>query len=209
MNGAVTVLDYGVGNLASVINMLRRVGVAGRLAQTADALEGATAIILPGVGAFDYCVERFEASGLKPALLKHIECPQVQLLGICVGFQMLFSRSAEGVRAGLGLLSGEVVRFDAARLNPRQKIPHMGWADVEVRHAHPLFAGIEAPRFYFVHSYHAEGVPEADISATAQYGYGFACAVARGNIMGVQFHPEKSHRYGMRLLKNFAQGAGL
>lgn len=200
---SVAVIDYGAGNVGSVLNMLKKVSVPAVRAQTAEDVAAAQRLILPGVGAFDYCMENFERSPLFAAV-KDAAAMQKPLLGICVGFQMLFTRSEEGKRPGLGWIEGEVVRFDASRMNARQKIPHMGWSDVIAEKPAPLFAGMKTPRFYFVHSFHPVPKNPADSIATAEYGYRFCCGVRKGNIMGVQFHPEKSHRFGMQLFRNFS-----
>lgn len=201
----VTLIDYGVGNTGSVANMFKRIGVPCTQAARAEDILAAKALLLPGVGAFGYCMEQFNASGLRPALEEAVLGNKTPILGICVGFQMLFEHSDEGDAAGLGWLHGKVVRFDSARLEPRQKIPHMGWNYVQVKDPHPLFEGMERPRFYFVHSYHPQVHDTSITIAECDYGYRFPCAVEQGNIRGVQFHPEKSHRYGMRLLQNYSR----
>lgn len=205
----IALIDYGAGNIGSIMNMLKRLAIPAVRASTPAQLEAARGIILPGVGAFDYCMSSFNKSGMREAVEKLALEGDTPLLGICVGLQMMFAASEEGREPGLNWLKGKVVRFDASRMPNSLKIPHMGWSFVTPRpHFTPL-QGIERPRFYFVHSYHAVCDDEADIAATAQYGYDFTCGVARKNIYGAQFHPEKSHKYGMAVLRNFARMCGV
>lgn len=205
----VTVVDYGAGNVGSVMNMLKKIGVLAIRAQCPEQILSATRLLLPGVGAFDHCMRLLEQSGLKPALEEMVLDKKIPVLGICVGFQMMFSRSEEGALAGLGWMQGEVIGFDRTKLSSLHKIPHMGWDVVQPIHPHALFSGMENPRYYFVHSYHAFLVQPENMLATCNYGYDFCCAAQQSNIIGVQFHPEKSHRYGMQLLKNFANGSAI
>jgi glutamine amidotransferase len=198
------IVDYGAGNVGSVANMLKRLSIPAVRATTPGMIQDADGVILPGVGAFDFCMSSFNASGMRDAVDKIVAEGQKPLLGICVGLQMMFRGSEEGQEKGLGWIAGDVIRFDKRRTNADLKIPHMGWNDVAPRASCKILNGIEKPRFYFVHSYHAQCDHEADISATATYGYEFCCAIAKGNLVGTQFHPEKSHRYGMAMLKNFS-----
>src|SRR5262249_35468265 len=147
-----------------------------------------------------------EQSSFMPALTRAFEMKK-PMLGICVGFQMLFERSEEGNKPGLGWVRGEVVRFDTTRLTAKQKIPHMGWSDVSAAKDCILFKKMENPRFYFVHSFHPQPKNAAETVGICDYGYAFCCAVKKDNLIGVQFHPEKSHRFGMQLLKNFSTEA--
>lgn len=200
---SIAIVDYGAGNIGSVLNMLKKIGVSARRAATPEAIASAERLILPGVGAFDHCMGSFEASGLKQALEDVAFQAKKPVLGICVGMQMMLEGSAEGQRPGLGWIKGRVVRF--ALNDPSLKIPHMGWSDVTPAIPHPLFDGFDGDaRFYFVHSYHPACADKGNVMARADYGMPFECAITNGNIAGVQFHPEKSHRYGMRLLKNFS-----
>lgn len=207
MSVDVAVLDYGVGNLASVTNMIRRAGGTPVLASEPGQLASIDRIVLPGVGAFDACREALESKhSLVDALRDRIADPRVRLLGVCVGMQLLADGSEEGGMPGLGLVPGFV-----RRLRPRShdgaelKVPHMGWSLVEPRGIGPLFAGFDdgVARFYFVHSYHFVCVSEDHVAATAVYGSTFTAAVARDNVFGVQFHPEKSHGFGLRLFEGF------
>ncbi len=197
------IIDYGLGNLASVANMLRRVGATAALVSRPDDVARADKLILPGVGAFDHGMARLEASGLLEVLSARVLEARVPVLGLCLGMQLFTRGSEEGSRPGLGWLPAETRRLRPA--DPRLKVPHMGWADVRLVRAHPL---LEAPdperRFYFVHSYHVVCDSPASVVAEADHGQTFCAAACAGNVMGVQFHPEKSHRFGMQLLKNFA-----
>jgi len=196
------VIDVGIGNVGSVLNMLKKIGApAARITDPED-LAAVDRILLPGVGAFDAAMIKLEAKGFDVTIRERVAAG-TPLLGICLGMQLLLDRSEEGDRNGLGVVPGECLRFDAARLGAGLKIPHMGWSEIETKQANPLFEG-DQERFYFVHSYHAAVAP-ADILATCRYGYEFACAIGRGNVYGVQFHPEKSHRFGMALLSRFAR----
>ena len=204
----VTIADYGVGNLASIQNMLKKTGVACRISAGREEIETAERLILPGVGAFDACASRLRASGLIPVLEQKVLVDKVPVLGICVGMQLLLDGSEEGTEPGLGWIPGRVVKFRQQDLPEGYKVPHMGWREVEAAADCSLLRGMhDDPRFYFVHSYHAEAAREQDVLMTAAYGYRFTAAVRNGNIAGVQFHPEKSHRFGMQLLKNFSEEA--
>lgn len=202
------VIDYGAGNIGSVLNMLKKIGVPAVRAKTEADLDAATHLILPGVGSFDYCVQSFNASGMRPAIEQKMRDAHTPLLGICVGFQMLFEGSAEGQEAGLGWLPGQVVKFDQSRMDPHLKVPHMGWNEVTLKRPHTLFEHNATQRFYFVHSYHPVCTNAAHVIGTSHHGYEFCCAAGTGLISGVQFHPEKSHRFGMSLLKRFATQSG-
>ncbi len=199
----VLIVDYGVGNLASIRNMLRKIGVEASISGDIDAVASADKLILPGVGAFDTCADKLDRSGLREVLSNRVLSDKVPILGICVGMQLLLEGSEEGELKGLGWVRGRNIRFRADRMPAGLRIPHMGWTDVHAEKPSPLLMDIEDPRFYFVHAYHAEVEDPSDALLTAEYGYRFTAAVEHGNILGVQFHPEKSHRFGMRLLSNF------
>lgn len=202
----ITVVDYGLGNIAAICNIYRRLDIPVRTAADASALVGAERLILPGVGAFDWAMSRLQASGMRDALGELVLIEKRPVLGICVGMQMLARRSDEGVAAGLGWIDGEVRLFDESRLSGSTHLPHMGWNDVEPQRPDSLFSGLTTDaRFYFLHSYYFAPTDPADVAAVADYGGPFCCAVRRENVMGVQFHPEKSHQWGIRLLKNFAE----
>jgi glutamine amidotransferase len=200
-----TVIDYGAGNLRSVLHALKHLGVTAlTIAQSARDLHGADRIILPGVGAFGAGMEQLHAKGLV-APLQDAAAAGVPLFGICLGMQFLFDSSDEmGDFAGLGLLPGRVTRFPASVEAQGLKVPHMGWNHVRPARSHGLIDGIAAGDYaYFVHSYYCEPADPADTLLCADYGIGFCAAVQRGNIAGVQFHPEKSQRTGLRILANF------
>lgn len=200
----IAILDYGVGNLGSILNMLKRIGVRANLTTDPAGISVADKVILPGVGNFDHCMVKLRESGFIPHLEEEVIKGEKPLLAICVGCQMLMERSEEGVQPGLGWLKGGVKRFDETILKQGLKIPHMGWTDVSPLGENPLLRSIEAPRFYFVHSYHLDCEDPSDVTGEATYGYRFPASVQKRNLYGVQFHPEKSHRFGMRLLENFS-----
>ena len=202
----ICVLDYGCGNAASIVNMIRRSGFQAELCSSAGELEASTAIILPGVGSFDNGVQKLSDSGLRPVLERRVLVDKVPFLGVCLGMQLLFERSAEGAQLGLGWLRGEVLRFDFPKDSNVQalKVPHMGWNIVKPRVFEREFLNFDdEARFYFVHSFFVRCEDPEDILATATYGREFTCAVRRGNVCGVQFHPEKSHKFGLKFFKNF------
>jgi imidazole glycerol-phosphate synthase subunit HisH len=196
----ILVLDYGMGNLRSVEKALEHVGARAAIGADPEQVRGADGLVLPGVGAFPRAMERIRATGLD-ALIAERAAAGTPILGICLGLQLLFERSEElGGAAGLGLLPGEVVGLDA----PGLKVPHIGWSPVRWERDSRLAEGIDSETpFYFVHSF-APRPGGADTLGSAEYGTRFACAAERGNVFGVQFHPEKSSAAGLRLLANFA-----
>lgn len=198
------VVDYGVGNLASIRNMFRKAGIVVEISSAYDKIESAKKLILPGVGAFDTCASKLRETGLIPLLNQKVIEEKTPVLGVCVGMQLLLSESEEGQLPGLNWIPGKVIRFKTELMPANSKIPHMGWTEVNPKADSKLFTGLlEAPRFYFVHSYHALPNDPAHVMVAADYGYTFAAGLEYNNIRGVQFHPEKSHRYGMKLLENF------
>jgi glutamine amidotransferase len=204
----VAVVDYGMGNLHSVSKALEHVAPQAQVELTSDParVAGADRVVFPGQGAMPDCMREMEARGLRPAVVEAARSRP--FLGICMGLQMLFERSDEGGLAGLALLPGTVRRFPAAAMQgtggPRLKVPHMGWNQVRQERPHALWSGIENDsRFYFVHSYFPKAGEAALVQGTTEYGIPFTCAVAKDNIFAVQFHPEKSHSAGLRLLANF------
>ena len=202
----ITIIDYGAGNLASIHNMFRRLGHPAVISAEPAVVAAADKLLLPGVGAFDYGMSRLRDSGMTDALHHAVNERLTPILGICLGAQLLTRRSDEGELPGLGWFDAETVAFDRSKLTKSERIPHMGWSDLEVTRPHPLLTDLpEAPRFYFVHSFHLLCRHEAEVIATAHHGYSFAAGIARGHIAGVQFHPEKSHKFGMKVLDNFAK----
>ncbi len=196
----ITILDYGMGNLRSVEKALEHVGVTATIGHEAAAVRAADGLVLPGVGAFPRAMERIRERGLDE-LIAERHAAGVPLLGICLGLQLLFDSTTElGGAAGLGLLEGPVAELEAEGL----KVPHIGWSPVRWEHESRLAEGIpsETP-FYFVHSF-APRPTAGELLGSAAYGARFACAAERGNVFGVQFHPEKSSAAGLRLLSNFA-----
>lgn len=200
----IAIVDYGVGNILAFHNTYKRMNVEARVARTAAELDGATKLLLPGVGAFDGAMQRLNASGMREALDDMVTRRAVPVIGICVGMQMLAHGSSEGTEPGLGWVPGRVRSF-AERGTPVM-LPHMGWNDVRpTAAAGGMFQGLEDEcRFYFLHSYFFECEDAGHAAATAEYGGEFTCAVRAGHVQGVQFHPEKSHHFGAQVLKNFA-----
>jgi len=200
------IIDYGVGNLASIRNMLKKIGVESTISSDKEIIMKADKLILPGVGAFDTCAEKLQQSGLLEVLHEKVIGQKTPVLGVCVGMQLLTDGSEEGRLPGLGWINGKIIKFRKENLPPTLKIPHMGWSDVELCKPSRLFENMENPRFYFVHSYHAELSNKADALISAEYGYPFTAGIEHENILGVQFHPEKSHKFGMKLFENFING---
>lgn len=196
------ILDYGVGNLGSIFNMFKRVGGKPVVTGKIEDLERATKIILPGVGAFDRAVESLNRSGLRSCLEQKVLIEKVPVLGMCVGMQMLGHGSEEGELQGLGWIDGRCVKFDVAGQGLR--VPHMGWNTVFSERQSPLTEQVNSStRFYFVHSYHMVCNDPEDVLMSAFYGGRFVAAVQKNNIFGTQFHPEKSHKFGMDLYRQF------
>jgi glutamine amidotransferase len=206
----IAIVDYGMGNLRSVHKALEHIGFAARVIADPHEVRAASKIILPGVGAFKDCMRNLEELRLLEPIMRFIEAGK-PFLGICLGLQLLFEESDEfGIHRGMGVLPGRVTRFPKglrdSQTNEHLPIPHMGWNTVEITRETPLFAGIEdSSFFYFVHSYYAIPEDPKDIAATTSYGIEFACAVQRGNIYAVQFHPEKSQEKGLQVLRNFSR----
>ncbi len=200
----VTLVHYGLGNIQAFAHIYQRLNLAVEVATTATQLAAAQHLILPGVGAFDWAIARLNASGMRDALDDAVLVRKVPVLGVCVGMQMMAERSDEGVEPGLGWIKGDVKAFDF-HLDTQLPLPHMGWNDVDPVSNDCLFAGIEAPKYYFLHSYCIVPTDEADALATADYGNRFVSAVRHDNIFGTQFHPEKSHNWGIDLLRNFVR----
>lgn len=199
----IVIVDYGLGNLASISNMFKKIGAEAKISGDIADLEKADKLLLPGVGAFDHGMEQLAQKNLIPVLNEKVLRQQVPVLGICLGMQLLSRSSEEGRLNGLGWINGDTKRFQFSQ-DAGLKVPHMGWNTFQPALDHPLFAGMtEELRFYFVHSYHLICDSAQEVLGTTHYGYPFTAAVHKGNIMGVQFHPEKSHKFGMKLLQNF------
>lgn len=198
----IAIVDYGMGNLGSIQNMFKRIGAAARVTGDPAVLADARKILLPGVGAFDSAMQRIADAGLREVLDRKALDERVPTLGICLGMQLLTRGSEEGQLPGLGWIAASTKRFPAIA---GLKVPHMGWNLVTPTQPSPLTDGLPAEsRFYFVHSYYVRVDDPADSLLRTHYGIDFDAAVAHGNIYGAQFHPEKSHKFGMKLLANFA-----
>ncbi len=202
----IAVIDYGMCNTGSILNMLKKVGAGAVATSQVSDIEKADKLILPGVGAFDKAMKSLDRAGIIPAMEKRVIEDRIPLLGICLGMQILARGSEEGTRAGLGWLEADVRKFNFPHNDNRLKIPHMGWNRIEIKKESNLLEGIDDnPRFYFVHSYHIVCDEPRDILAETHHGYYFTSAVQHENIMGTQFHPEKSHRFGLSVFKNFLE----
>jgi glutamine amidotransferase len=202
----ISIFDYGIGNIQAIANIYKRLNIPVRIARTAEELAAAERVILPGVGAFDWAMARLNNSGMRVVLDNLVLRKGRPVLGICVGMQIMAKRSEEGSLDGLGWIDAEVKKFGGAAPSHCAYLPHMGWNDVEPRSQEGLFRDIGAMgRFYFLHSYYFAPKDQNMILAVTDYGEAFASSVRAGNIYGVQFHPEKSHQWGIQLLKNFAE----
>jgi len=200
----IVVVDYGMGNSGSVLNMIRKIGVAAVVSSRKADIAHAEKLVMPGVGAFDAGMAALERTALRDVIEQAVLGDGKPMLGICLGMQLLMERSEEGSRNGLGWIAGEAIRFPSEFEGKAIKIPHMGWNKVRWREGFGLATELgDRERFYFVHSYRVVCRHAEDIAGTTNYAGEFASAIARRNIYGVQFHPEKSHRYGMQLLRKF------
>ena len=202
----IKVIDYGLGNIRAFLTVYKRSNIPAEVARNADDLMGATRLVLPGVGSFDHAMELLQASGMREALDELVLNRGIPVLGICVGMQIMAERSDEGSLPGLGWIRASVRKFPANDYNPPLRLPHMGWNDVVPKERSVLFSGLETDaRFYFLHSYYFDCDDSGVALAESSYGKRFVCAVHQNNVYGVQFHPEKSHQYGNRLLHNFSR----
>jgi glutamine amidotransferase len=204
MSCKIVIIDYGMGNLGSIQNMLSRIGVESVISSDAEVMKAADKLVLPGVGAFDNAIMNLNGLQLVEVLDRLVLNEKVPILGICLGMQLFSARSEEGQLPGLGWIDAETVRFRFEEGNGQLRIPHMGWNTVNVNQKRSIFNDMyDDSRFYFVHSYHVKCNDMANVLSTTSYGMEFHSAVIKGNIVGTQFHPEKSHKYGIRLLQNF------
>lgn len=205
----IVIVDYGMGNLGSIKNMLKKAGFPSVITNDAREIEQAEKIILPGVGAFDTGMRSLQKNGLIPLLNHKAMVEKVPVLGLCLGAQLITNSSEEGKLRGLGWVNGESVRFHFENLENNQtlKIPHMGWNVLQIVQNHPYLESLpEDQRFYFVHSYYLICKDQKDVIANTTYGYPFASIIGHDNVVGMQFHPEKSHKFGLQVLRNFAGG---
>jgi glutamine amidotransferase len=202
------IVDYGLGNIQAFLNIYRSLNIEAMRVASADEVLAVDKLILPGVGSFDWAMQRLTGSGLRGVLGAMVRGRGIPILGVCVGMQILAQKSEEGRLPGLGWIDGEVRKFPLSVSGERLRLPHMGWNDVVVKgNGGLLFRGLEdGARFYFLHSYFMVPVDESEEIAVTEYGgIRFAAGVCRRNVYGVQFHPEKSHSWGIRLLQNFAE----
>lgn len=201
----IVIVDYGIGNLASVLNMFKKIGTRDVvISSDHDIIRSASKILLPGVGAFDAGMKNLESTGLIPLLNNKALVEKVPVLGICLGMQLLTKNSEEGVRPGLGWIDAHTLKFNPEP-SLKLKVPNMGWSYVNVKNTNPLLENNSSSRFYFVHSYYVKCNNEEQSTATSNFGIDFTCMVNKENIFGAQFHPEKSLKFGMKLLENFAK----
>lgn len=202
----IVIIDYGMGNLGSIFNMFRKIGAESTISSDPSIIKSAAKLILPGVGSFDNGMKNLKDQNLIEILGRKVFVDKTPILGICLGMQLLTRCSEEGTLPGLGWVDARTVRFDFRENRDNLKVPHMGWNGVHLQKISPLYNEMFAePRFYFVHSYHVVCNDPADVLSKTRHGFDFTSSLQRGNIFGTQFHPEKSHKFGMKLLKNFAE----
>jgi imidazole glycerol-phosphate synthase subunit HisH len=202
----IAIVDYGVGNPGSILNMFRRLGIESAITSDARDIAAASKIVLPGVGAFDHAVTEMSRRGIDAVLHDRVLGARVPILGICLGMQLMSRGSDEGSSPGLGWIDAHTARFAFAADAPGFRAPHMGWNTVSLRRPNPLLGPeVGESRYYFVHSYHVHCRDSNDVIGTTSYGIEFTAAIRRGNIFGTQFHPEKSHRFGLAILRRFGE----
>ena len=199
----IVIIDYQVGNLSSIANMLKKVGQKSIISGDINEIKSADKLILPGVGSFDYGMNKLNESGITAVLNEKALNDKIPFLGICLGAQLLTQSSEEGVLQGLGWFKAKTIKFDFSNLQTKLKIPHMGWTEVQAPKPCPLMENLVDSRFYFVHSFHFTTPDESEIMLQSEFGYPFVSALWKENIYAVQFHPEKSHKFGMQLMRNF------
>jgi glutamine amidotransferase len=197
----IAILDYGIGNLKSVYNMFKKVGIKSIITSDIENIKKADKYLLPGVGSFDHGITNLRNAPFFKILEKEVLENKKPILGICLGMQLLTNSSEEGKEKGLGWIDAKTVKFNLE--DKTLSIPHMGWNKTYPIDKNNIFSNLEENRFYFVHSYHVVCNDKSNILATTNYGQQFTCSIYKNNIYGVQFHPEKSHKFGMQLFKNF------
>lgn len=198
------IIDTQMGNVKSIYNMLRKIGIKSKISSNLDVIKNAKKYILPGVGSFDTGMKYLKTTGIKDVLEKNVLKDKKPILGICLGMQLLTRGSQEGVLDGLGWIDAYVYRFNFHSLDIKLPIPNMGW-NIALNLSSKLWKNLDENRFYFVHSFYVKTDNPSETISITNYGFNFASSIKKGNIYGVQFHPEKSHRYGMQLLKNFSE----
>ena len=202
----IAIVDYGSGNIQAIKNIYTKLRIDSFFASSADDIDEADKIVLPGVGAFDEVMSKLEQSGMREALDNSVLVKKKPILGICVGLQVMAKYSEEGRFPGLAWFDASVKKFDESKLHSKPKLPHMGWNEIYPTEAHPLLKNIDVEKgFYFIHSFYFDAHNFSDVLIEAEYGGRFCCAVRRDNIFGLQFHPEKSHSNGVNLFRNFAE----
>jgi imidazole glycerol-phosphate synthase subunit HisH len=199
----ITIIDYGMGNVKSIANILRKVGGESAISHDVDEIMKADKLILPGIGSFDTGIRNLTEKGLIPVLHKKVIEEKTPFLGICLGMQLITKKSEEGTLDGLGWIDADTVKFKSMN---NLKVPHMGWNYIVIKKNSQLFKDMyDDPRFYFVHSYYVVCRNERDVLTTTEYGFDFTSAIEKEHIYATQFHPEKSHKFGMKLMKNFVE----
>jgi glutamine amidotransferase len=198
---SIVIIDYGMGNIGSVANMIKKAGGNAIITSDKEQILRAKKLLLPGVGAFDAGMINLNDKGLKDVILEALYCSDTSLLGICLGMQLLLEKSEEGQLPGMGLISGTVHRFVSDNIS--MKIPHMGWNSIHIKNNNSLMHSLEDSRYYFVHSYYVKCNNKEDVISTTHYIVDFDSIICKNNVYGAQFHPEKSHKFGLTLFQNF------
>lgn len=204
----ITIIDLNLGNIGSVVNMIKHLGGICKVSSDPAEVKNASKLILPGVGSFDRAMRQLREKQLEDIIVEKAKIQKTPLLGICLGMQLLTNLSQEGKEKGLGLINAETLSFKKAfdEKNIDERIPHMGWNDIRIEQENDLTKNlIESSRFYFVHSYYVKCSNRENCLMTSNYGFDFASAIVKNNIFGLQFHPEKSHKYGKKLISNFVK----
>ncbi len=202
----IVIIDYGMGNIGSIINMIKKAGGESTVTADPDVIDKASKLIIPGVGSFDNGMKNLSSLGLINILNKKVIDEKVPVMGVCLGMQLLSKSSEEGQLEGLGWIDAQTIKFNFENEVEKLRIPHMGWNNVAIKKAGSLFTDMyEDPSFYFVHSYHVVCNNPDDVLATTNYGFDFVSSLQHNNIMATQFHPEKSHKFGLKVIKNFVE----